>query len=90
MCAPVAGTVLQGTSVNAIDGHFVALHFISSVPLGCALQIDPLHFGPRPRIIIPSTYPHTLLTTLQPSLLCLNQESPNLRLLQATRAKECH
>lgn len=90
MCAPVAGTALQGTTVNAIDVHFVALHFISSVPLGCALQIDPLHFGPRPRIITLSTYPLATHYNLQPSLSCLIQEPPNLRLLQPTRAKECH
>ena len=73
MCAPVAGTALQGTTVNAIDGHFVALHFISSVPLGCALQTDPLHFGPRPHILILQLYPHAAHYNLPPSLSCLNQ-----------------
>ena len=63
---------------------------ISSVPLGCALQTDPLRFGPRPRIITLSTYPLAAHYNLQPSLSCLIQEPPNLRLLQPTRAKECH
>ena len=46
MCAPVAGTALQGTTVNAIDGHFVALHFNLVCSLGLRAASRSVAFWP--------------------------------------------